>query len=116
MSDGVLLIGTFGAAYVGFALLALSQTRHWRRVLDAPPPSFRQPRMLRALGGAAIGLSLALALLRDGPGFGALLWATVLSLVALAVAFTLAWRPKWLQPLALLGTGLAMRFLQRDRK
>ncbi len=37
------------------------------------------------------------ACLRDGPSFGALLWATVISLAALAVAFTLSWRPSWLR-------------------
>jgi len=62
--------------------------------------------VLRMIGGALIALSLLLALTRDGPSFGSLLWATVISLVALAVAFTLAWRPRMLRPLAVVGRGL----------
>jgi len=56
--------------------------------------------VLRGAGAGMIALSLVLALMREGPGFGSLLWATMISLAALAVAFTLAWRPRWLRPLA----------------
>ena len=74
--QGVLLLGTALAAYLGFALLALTQARPWQKVVQTPPPT---------------GLR---------PSFGALLWATAISLAALAVAFTLTWRPNWLRPLA----------------
>jgi len=53
-----------------------------------------------------IALSLILAPLRDGPSFGSLLWATAISLAALGVAFTLAWRPRLLRPLAVVARGL----------
>ena len=98
--QGVLLLGTALAAYLGFALLALTQARPWQKVVRTPPPTGRWRLVLRALGGIALALSLGLALLRDGPSFGALLWATAISLAALAVAFTLTWRPNWLRPLA----------------
>jgi len=92
-----LLLALFAAAYAGFALLALSQARHWRTVVgDAALPRSRVP-VLRAIGGALIALSLLLAFTRDGPSFGSLLWATAISLAALAVAFTLAWRPRLLR-------------------
>jgi len=58
-------------------------------------------RVILFRGGGAVLLagSLALALLRDGPGFGSLLWATAISIAALGVALTLAWRPGVLRPL-----------------
>ena len=98
--QGVLLLGTALAAYLGFALLALGQGRHLRRVAALDPPRGLRLLALRVAAGIALALSLTLALLRDGPSFGALLWATAVSLAALAVALTLAWRPLWLRPLS----------------
>ena len=98
--QSALLIATALAAYLGFALLALGQARPWQRVAQTPPPTGLRLLALRTLGGLALTLSLGLALLRDGPSFGALLWATAITLAALAVAFTLTWRPKWLRPLS----------------
>ena len=46
--------------------------------------------VLRTLGSALLGLSLIIALLRDGPSFGSLLWATAIGLAALVVALILA--------------------------
>jgi hypothetical protein len=85
----------FAVVYAGFGLLALSQTRHWRAVAGsaALPPG--QVRLLRVAGAALITLSLMIALTRDGPSFGILLWVTVLSMAALAVAFTLAGRARF---------------------
>jgi len=106
MPDSLLLLALLAAACAGFALLALSQARHWRTVIGAAALPRRRVLVLRAIGGALIALSLILSLLRDGPSFGSLLWATAISLAALAVAFTLAWRPRLLRPLAVAGRGL----------
>jgi len=103
MPDSLLLLALFAAAYAGFALLALSQARHWRTVVGAAALPRSRVLLLRTLGGALIALSLLLALMRDGASFGSLLWATAISLAALAVAFTLAWRPRLLRPLAVVG-------------
>jgi len=113
MPDSLLLLALLAAAYAGFALLALSQAQHWRTVVGAAPLARSRVLSLRAIGGALIALSLILSLLRDGPSFGSLLWATVISLAALAVAFTLAWRPQMLRPLAVLGRGLGRPFRRR---
>jgi len=106
MPDSLLLLALSAAAYVGFALLALSQAQHWRTVTGAAALPRRRLLVLRSIGGALIALSLILAPLRDGPSFGSLLWATAISLAALGVAFTLAWRPGLLRPLAVAGRGL----------
>ena len=100
MTEAALLIALAATAYLGFALLALSQNRHWRSVTGTATPTALVAFVLRALAGLALATSLTVALLRDGPSFGALLWATVLSTAAIAVAFTLSWRPHWLWPLA----------------
>jgi len=57
----------------------------------------------RAIAATLLTTSLALALLRDGPSFGSLLWATTISLAALALAFMLAWRPGWFRGLTVFG-------------
>jgi len=113
MADSLLLLALLVAAYVGFALLALSQAQHWRAVVGAVALPRRRVRGLRSIGGTSIALSLILALMRDGSSFGSLLWATAISVAALAVAFTLAWRPRLLRPLAVLGRGLGRSFRRR---
>jgi hypothetical protein len=86
----VLLVAVLGATYLGFALLALSQDRHWHHLGGARHcPAY-----------ALLLASLGLSLVRDGPGFGALLWATILSVCAVAVVGTLTWQARWLRPLA----------------
>lgn len=86
---------------VGFALLALSQARHWRTVAARSPLPRTATIIVRLLGLALLAVALPIALWRDGTGFGSLLWALLLSLAACAVTLTLSWRPGWLKPLAL---------------
>jgi hypothetical protein len=105
MIDAVLLVGLLLASYGAFALLALSQDRHWHHLGGARRCPAPLTALLRGLGGVLLTAALALALIRDGAGFGALLWATAISVCAFAVVCTLTWRPHWLRPLA--------RFLQR---
>jgi len=98
----MMLAAVFITAWLGFALLALSQSKHWRRVTGTEtPPSLARVSAYRAIAATLLTISLALALLSDGPSFGFLLWATTISIAALAVAFTLAWRPKLLRWFAL---------------
>jgi len=113
MPDSLLLLALLASAYAGFALLALSQTQHWRAVVGAAALPRRRVLVLRTIGTALIALSLILSLLRDGPGFGSLLWATAISLAALGVAFTLAWWPRMLRPLAVVGRGLGRSLRRR---
>jgi hypothetical protein len=96
----VLLVAVLGATYLGFALLALSQDRHWHHLGGARHCPARTAGALRAAGYALLLASLGLSLVRDGPGFGALLWATILSVCAVAVVGTLTWQTRWLRPLA----------------
>lgn len=96
----VLLAAVLGSTYLGFALLALSQDRHWHHLGGARHCPARTARMLRIAGYALLLASLCLSLVRDGPGFGILLWATILTVCAFLVVCTLTWRPHWLRLLA----------------
>ncbi len=100
MREILLFSALMVALYVGFALLALSQVRHWRAIgLDSRLPRTAMA-VLRVLGFALLAASLPIALWCDGTDFGSLVWGVLLSLSACAVAFTLSWRPQWLKPLA----------------
>ncbi len=100
MPEAGLLLGLFAACYLGFTALALSQDRHWHHVGGARHCPRRTAMLLRIAGGVLIVAALVLALMRDGAGFGSLLWATAISVGALLVVATLSWRARWLRPLA----------------
>ncbi|MGH8846700.1 MAG: DUF3325 domain-containing protein [Polaromonas sp.] len=85
---------------LGFALLALSQERHWGRAWGSNKPYATAVLAQRATGFVAIGLSLLCCVIAQGASFGSLLWVMHLSAAAMAVAFMLTWRPHWLRPLA----------------
>lgn len=100
MLDAGLTLLAALTSFVGFALLALSQERHWSAVSGTPPE-----QRVKATWAAGPGLVAQLAALlaslhAQGPGFGSLLWAVMISAAAITVAFTLSWKPHWLKPLA----------------
>lgn len=89
-------------AVLGFAVLALSQDRHLARVHKTNRPLLRASLAQRAMGLAMLTSSLPACIAAQGAGFGSLLWVVLMTAAALAVAFTLTWRPQWLRPLAAL--------------
>jgi len=91
MSEVVLLFGVFGAAFAGFACFALSQKPHWRKVMGTNAPRPGRTKLLRLAGSGGLALSLACAVVRDGPSFGLILWVLALSVSAFALAMMLAW-------------------------
>lgn len=98
--SAVLLAALLASTYLGFALLALSQDRHWHHLGGARHCPAGATRILRPCGYGLLAVSLIVALLRDGASFGTLVWVTTLTIGAFAVASTLTWRPHWLRPLA----------------
>jgi hypothetical protein len=92
-----LLVGAWLLTLAGLAWFALTLDAHWRQVRGAAPA----PRhaVLRGLGTAALCASLLLCLRADHVSMAPLVWVMSLATGALAVAFTLAWRPRWLAPL-----------------
>lgn len=95
-----MLPASIGALYLGLALLALSQDRHWRAVGGARPVGRPTVVLVRVVGYVLLLASLAVLLVRDGAGFGALLWSCLLMAAAFVVTATLTWRARWLRPLA----------------
>ena len=94
-----LLLGAANmASYGGFACLALAMPRHWAAATGKKVDVVPHRRWLRPCGFAMLALSYGLCAYRDGPGFGSLLWAILISAAAIAVALTLTWRPQLLLP------------------
>lgn len=99
--EAALIVAVLAITYLGFALLALSQDRHWLHLCGERHCPRGVARRLRVAGYASLAMGLVLALFRDGPSFGSLVWATTLTVASFAVICTLTWRPLWLRPLAL---------------
>ena len=99
MPDALLHAATLLACVAGMGWLALAMDVHarqaWGRAL-APGAA----RLLRVLGGTALVVGLLLALAADHASMAVLVWVMALAGAALAVAFALAWRPRWLRWLA----------------
>jgi hypothetical protein len=97
MSEVLLYVVAFASSLVGFAWLALAMDSHWSQVRGtAHAPS---TKALRVLGALALAASLAVCLAADHPSMAALVWIMTLTSGALAVTFTLSWRPRLLAPL-----------------
>lgn len=103
MAPAWLLAAAAVASFVGMAWLALAMDVHWNQVhaQAAAKPGTR--RMLRLLGVLALFVSLGLCLLADRPSMAVLVWVMNLAAASTAVAFTLAYRPRWLRWVALRG-------------
>lgn len=82
------------------AWLALAMEVHWSQVRATASYSAARARKLRGLGAAALLVSLAACLAADHPSMAGLVWIMTLSVSALTVAMTLAYRPRWLSWLA----------------
>lgn len=100
--EAVLIFAVLAVTYLGFALLALSQDRHWLHLCGERHCPPRIALGLRAAGYASLAMGLCLALLRDGAGFGSLVWVTTLTVSSFAIVCTLTWRPRWLRPIVLI--------------
>ncbi|WP_414716949.1 DUF3325 domain-containing protein [Tardiphaga sp. 42S5] len=98
--EAIMLLIVLGSTYFGFALLALSQSHHWRKVTRTDSFSHLAVSIFRTFGYCFLCFGLATAVVRDGVSFGAVLWLTIISVSAVLVAVTLTWRPSLLRGLA----------------
>ena len=87
-----------GAGTAGAAAAALCAERGLRTLCVERGPLTTAGR-LRALAGLALFGALLMCLKVDHATMASLVWVMVLAGAALAIAFTLAWRPHWLAPL-----------------
>lgn len=92
--SALLLFAAGLASYSAFACLALAMPRHWAAASGQAVALAPHRTWLRLGGFVLLGFTYALCVYRDGPGFGSLLWLLLISAAAVAVALTLAWRPR----------------------
>lgn len=96
MLDLLLGGGMLALNLLGLACLALAQDKHWKTLnIYSPRQTWIVP-----IGWGSLALSLLLAWASQGATFGSLVWLLLLPPCGYALAFTLAWRPQWLWPLA----------------
>lgn len=87
------------SSILGFAALSLSQARNWRSVTHRPGVASIK-RRLRLFGLLMFLVALVICIFRDGVSFALLTWPLWLTCGAMSVAMILAFRPKWLMPMA----------------
>ncbi|WP_412179881.1 DUF3325 domain-containing protein, partial [Variovorax paradoxus] len=98
-SEALMLAAALAANLVGAGLFALSMDVHWEQARPGTAYPVRMARVLRVLGAACLVVSLLLCLRVDHVSMASLVWFMALAGAALAVTFTLSWRPRWLAPL-----------------
>ena len=94
--SALLLLAAGLAGYVALACLALAMPRHWTEATGQIVAFVPQRKWLRPCGFTLLGLSYTLCGYRDGLGFGSVLWVLLITAAGIAVALTLAWRPRLL--------------------
>jgi hypothetical protein len=96
MVESLSLVGAALLNFCGMAWLALAKGPHWEQSRGRPRPARVSSRALHRLAALALAASLVLCLAADHPSMASLVWVMLLTASGLAVAFTLAWRPRWL--------------------
>lgn len=89
-------MAALATALIGMAWFALAKKPHWSQVRGAETLEPRTTRTLQALGVVALVTSLVLCLRADHVSMAVLVWLMTMTASALGVAFTLAYRPRWL--------------------
>lgn len=102
ITDALLLTLALCLCTAGMAWFALAMENHWQQVYGRQPPlTPRTILLLRLFGGLALFASLLLCLWVDHASMAALVWIMALTASVLVVAFTCAWRPRWLTALVI---------------
>ncbi|MES2532938.1 MAG: DUF3325 domain-containing protein [Pseudomonadota bacterium] len=94
--EALFLLLAVVANLAGLGWLALAMEVHWEQAFGPAPASRATVLLLRVLGVTGLVVSLLLCLRVDHASMAALVWFMTLAGSALAIAFTLSWRPRWL--------------------
>jgi hypothetical protein len=100
MPESVLLALEIVVGTAGIAWFALAKLPHWQQVTGQRSLRDSTRRNLRIAGTVALSAALVLSLLADHVTMSFLMWFMTVAAGSLLVAFTLAWRPRALAPLA----------------
>lgn len=96
MAETASLMAGLACSLCGMTCLALTLPAHFQQVFGSVALPKQSLGTLRVLGVVAPLASLVACLRADHPSMAGLVWLMLLTASALAVAFTLAWRPRWL--------------------
>lgn len=96
MPEALFLLLAVVANIVGLGWLALAMDVHWEQALGPVPASRATVMLLRVLGVSGLAASLLSCLRVDHASMASLVWFMTLAGSALAIAFTLTWRARWL--------------------
>jgi hypothetical protein len=105
MRDVLMLCVALAGNVAALAWFALAMPVHWRQVRSTHSLTRRTAVVLRTLGMLGLVLSFCLCLRADHASMAVLVWIMSVAGAALAVAFTLAWRPRMLAPLIVWSRG-----------
>lgn len=94
-----MLLLAFALNYLAMTALSLAMSRHHRVLFPGAPSPARQ-RLLRGSALAALVAGLALCWAARGGEIGAVLWLGQLMLAGLLLVALLAWRERWVLPMA----------------
>ena len=94
-----MLLLAFALSYLAMLALSMAMSRHHKALFTVAASPARQ-RLLRSLAGLALGLALAACWWAEGGEIGAVLWLRQLMLAGLLLVALLAWRARWVLPLA----------------
>jgi hypothetical protein len=100
----------FALSYLAMTALCLAMPRHHKLLLGGEPRPTRR-RGLRSLAVLGLGFGLALCGLLHGGEIGAVLWLCQLMLAGLLLVAVLAWRERWVLPVAVLLPALGVAAL-----
>lgn len=94
----MLLLG-FALNYLAMTGLCLAMSRHHKLLLSGAPAPARQ-RLLRGLGVVGMVIGLLLCIRAEGGEIGPVLWLCQLMLAGVLLVSLLAWKTRWVFPLA----------------
>ncbi|KJH79415.1 DUF3325 domain-containing protein [Stutzerimonas stutzeri] len=94
-----MLLLAFAMAYLGMTLLCLAMNRH-RGVLLRADTHLLGIRGLRTLAAGCFGVALWLCIASEGGEMGAVVWLCLVMLAGIMLALLLAWRSRWVLPVA----------------
>jgi len=97
MGESWLLIAAFACTLTGMACCALAMQVHWKQVAGKAPLSAAGVRQLRVRGAVALAGSFVICLVADHVSMAVLVWVMMLSVSAVSLALTLAYRPRALR-------------------
>lgn len=89
----------FALSYLAMSALSLAMSRQHKLLLQGEPSAARR-LALRLLAALGFALALLLCLQRLGGEIGALVWLCQLMLAGVLLVGLLAWRARWVLPLA----------------